>query len=75
LNAEKQLMNRGVFFINVVDISGSHYGDVQLVRKREQAFVDLVKFGDGVSLDFQIVILEDFPIPARCRSSIFKATL
>jgi len=65
LDAEEDVVNRGLVASGVVDVIGGHQGQVELVGQCNQVTVDLGELRDVVILDLQIVpSFEDIAVPA-----------
>ena len=65
-DAQQDIMSRGVFLVDIMDVVGSHQGDIQFFADGDQFLVDALEFGDRLPLNLQVKIFKIIFIPS-CR--------
>ena len=71
LDAEEDVLDSGLVAVDVVDVVGGDKGDFEVTAKAEKALVYRGQHVEVVALDLQVVVLEDFAVPAGGGIGVF----
>ena len=64
LDAEENVLDRGLIAVDVVDVVGRDQGNFQVPAHPYEALVDWLQHVEIVALDFEVVVLEDLAVPS-----------
>jgi hypothetical protein len=65
LNTKEKVVPRRILLVHIVNVVGGYHRYVQVGSKGKKPRVDLLQLRDGMSLNFQVEIIEKLFVPQR----------